>query len=79
MNEKIEGGLQMPHITSFYAALKVAWLKKMLDIDYIAAWKTLLVDALENFGGDKILCLTREGLINSSHKFNSFWKNVFEI
>ena len=79
MNQKIEGGLQILHITSFCAALKIAWLKKMLDIDYIAAWKTLLVDTLENFGGDRILHLTREGLINSSHKFNSFWKNVFEI
>ena len=41
------GGLQMPHITSFCAALKIAWLKKILDIEFIAAWKTLFVDARE--------------------------------
>ena len=53
MNQKIEGGLQMPHITSFCAALKIAWLKKILDIDYIAAWKTItktcLFKYIENF------------------------------
>ena len=69
----------MPHISSFCAALKVAWLKKVLDINYIASWKTLLLDTLEGFGGDKILYLPSEGLLKSLHNFNPFWKSVFEM
>lgn len=44
INNKNEGGLQVPHIPSFCAALKTAWLKKILDVNYFAAWKTLLID-----------------------------------
>ena len=69
----------MPQITCCCAALKISWLKKILDINYKAAWKMLLVDPLENFCGDKILYFTREGLIKASQQFNPFWKNVFEI
>ena len=39
----------MPNFSSFCAALNVAWLKKLLDINYIASWKTLLLDTLEGF------------------------------
>ena len=79
VNRKNEGGLQMPNILSFCAAVKVAWLKKVLDINYIAPWKTLLLDSLEVFGGDKILYLRSEGLLSSLYNFNSFWKSVFEV
>ena len=79
VNRKNEGGLQMPHISSFCAALKVAWLKKVLDINYVASWKTLLLDTLEGFGGDKMLYLPSEGLLKSLHNFNPFWKSVFEV
>ena len=62
----------MPNILAFCAALKVAWRKKVLDINYIAPWKMLLLDSLKDFGGDKILYLPSEGLLSSLYNFNSF-------
>ena len=55
INTKKEGGLQVPHIPSFCAALKISWLKKIMDINYISPWKTLLLDTLERYDGDKIM------------------------
>ena len=78
INNKDEGGLQVPHIPSFCAALKTAWLKKILNVNYFAAWKTLLIDTLEAFGGDKVLYLSKEGIFTIQNNLNTFWINVFE-
>ena len=79
INTKKEGGLQVPHIPSFCAALKIAWLKKIMNINYIETWKTLLLETLERYGGDKILYLTSECILVSLDNFNPFWKSTFEV
>ena len=57
------GGLKMPHIQSFESALKMTWIKKLLNPEYSAPWKTLLLPKLEELGGDKFWLLNREGLL----------------
>ena len=79
INSKNEGGLQMPHVPSFCAALKMSWLKKVLDVNYITPWKSLLLDTMERYGGDKMLYLPKEGILTLLHYFNSFWKSTLEV
>jgi hypothetical protein len=34
-----DGGLKMPHVLSFVHALKISWIKRVLDPDNYAPWK----------------------------------------
>jgi hypothetical protein len=43
----------MPHVLSFVHALKISWIKRVLDPDNYAPWKVLLTDVLEDLGQDK--------------------------
>ena len=70
------GGLRMPHVESFQAALKISWIKKLIDPTYSAPWKTLILPKFEKFGGDKLWLLNPEGLIKLANNFNSFWKGI---
>ena len=48
-----DGGVKMPHIESFIKALKLSWVNKVLDpLNNKSAWKVLLTDLLEVFGGE---------------------------
>ena len=79
INQYEEGGLKMIDLKSFSAALKMSWLRKIKSVDYTAHWKTLLIDTLENLGGDKFLHLPKEGLEIISIQFNAFWQEVIAI
>lgn len=81
INKNSEGGLQMPHLTIFVLYWKKkkekkqnkkTWFKRVLDIDYREAWKTLLVFLLQTFCGEKISLLTRECYLKSSQQLNPF-------
>ena len=74
VNYKQYGGLQVPHTATFSQSLKYTWIKKILDIKNNSPWKTLFLDKLEQYGGDKFWYLTKEGLKTLSIKFNPFWK-----
>ena len=81
INNKNEGGLQRPHIhiPSFCAALKTAWLKKILDVKYFGVWKPLLLtDTLDAFRGNKVLYLSMEGVLTTQNNFNPFLIKVSE-
>jgi hypothetical protein len=41
INEYEEGGLNMPNIQSFYKALKMSWLHKLLDPFNHSPWKVI--------------------------------------
>jgi hypothetical protein len=43
INEYEEGGIKMPDIQSFYKALKMSWLHKLLDPFNHSPWKVLLL------------------------------------
>ena len=43
----------MPHIQSFIHALKVSWIKKILDPLNQGPWKVLISDHLDASGGEK--------------------------
>jgi hypothetical protein len=51
--------LKMPHIQSFYKALKMSWLHKLLDTFNHSPWKVLLLDYIQKWGGSNILFLIR--------------------
>ena len=70
------GGLKFPHIKSFESALKMSWIKKLIDPKYSAPWKTLILPEFQEFGGDKFWMLNPEGLSKIKSKFNPFWQDV---
>ena len=72
-----EGGLKMPNIQSFYKALKMSWLHKLLDPFNPSPWKVLLLGYIQKWGGSNILFLSKEGLEKIAEKVNPFWKDVF--
>ena len=54
---KEDGGLKMTNISKFIDALKIAWVKRYLDDENKASWKTLFSNELFKIGGDSIwLC-----------------------
>ena len=70
------GGLKMPHIQSYIHALKVSWIKKMLDPLNQGPWKVLISYHLDASGGEKLWYLSPSGLKQLSKRFNSFWRDV---
>lgn len=74
-----EGGLRVPHIVSFCHALKMCWMKKLLDPLNSSPWKTLFRDKIETYGGNKIFKKKREGLLRISNSLNIFWKEIINI
>ena len=74
-----DGGLKMPHITSFISALKVTWIQKVLDSDNNAAWKVLITDVLDEIGGENFWHFTKGAMTKLSSKFNTFWKDVVKV
>jgi hypothetical protein len=67
----------MPHIQSFYKALKKSWLHKLPDLFNHSPWKVLLLGYIQNWGGSNILYLSKEGLEKIAEKVKPFWKDVF--
>ena len=78
INDLEQGGLKVPDVESFSKALKLIWIKKLLDPLNSSAWKCMLVDDLEHFGGDKILCLPITGFFKDKN-VSGFWKEIFNI
>jgi hypothetical protein len=72
INEYEEGGLKMLHIQSFYTALKMSWLHKLLDPFNHSPWKALLLGSMQKWGGSNILYLSKEGLEEITEQVNPF-------
>ena len=75
-----EGGIKMPHIVSFNYAIKLSWLKRVLQAENVQAWKSLFIRNLPikekwlwncNIDKKDLSFLTR----NVS---SQFWKEVIE-
>jgi hypothetical protein len=62
---------------SFYKALKMSWLHKLLDPFNHSPWKALLLGSMQKWGGSNILYLSKEVLEEITEKVNPFWKDVF--
>ena len=39
----LDGGIKMPHLPSFNYALKLAWLRRLLDVNNKGSWKTIVL------------------------------------
>ena len=66
----------MPHIQSFIHALKVSWIKKILDPLYQGPWKVLISYHLDASGREKLWYLSPSGLKQLAKQFNSFWRDI---
>jgi hypothetical protein len=73
INEYEEGGLKMSHIQSFYKALKMSCLHKLLDPFNHSPWKLLLLGYIQKWGGSNILYLSKQGLAKKAEKVNRFF------
>ena len=68
--------MAFPHVRTFSHSLKMSWIKKLLNPETFAPWKTLVLNNMEGLGGNNIWYLRKEGLEKISNKINSFWKCV---
>ena len=73
------GGANLTHMRSFSKSLKIYWIKKSLDDEISADWKSLLIDKLDNFGGNKVWFYHEKSYKTVTRNLNPFWKNLFEI
>ena len=63
----------MSHIQSFYKALKMSCLHKLLDPFNHSPWKLLLLGYIQKWGGSNILYLSKQGLAKKAEKVNRFF------
>ena len=54
----------------------MSWLYKLLDSLNMSPEQILVLSYIEKYGGDKILCLKKEGLESISDKLNPFWRDI---
>lgn len=75
-----EGGVGMPHIPSFNYALKLSWLKRLLQPENVGSWKSLILRCLpikEEFMWKCNLNKRDLEVLFNTVK-NDFWKGVLE-
>ena len=67
--DREEGGLKMPHIQSYSHAIKISWIKRLMDIENKGKWKMLLNKVLlENYGITSLWeCNMKETDVEISH------------
>ena len=70
------GGLKIPNVEAFCQALKMSWIKRMLDDLNVTEWKLLLITNIEKYGGNYIW-LAKEKQPIFLKDLNPFWKDVF--
>ena len=68
----------MTDIRSFAKALKVSWIKKVLDVNHQADWKRLLFSDRLYWNDVWLLNKRSLSLLEGSLLENSFWRNVVE-
>ena len=74
-NELADGGLNMIHVESFCRALKIAWVKRVLDKENKGNWKTMFCLNTKEIGGEYIfMCNFKANDMNI--KINNFWRDV---
>ena len=71
-----DGGLKMTHIESFCTALKIAWVKRVLDEQNYGLWKNLFYANTKRIGGVYIFLCNFGGSDLNYSGINGFWKNV---
>ena len=71
------GGFNVPNIKHFCMAQKIAWVKKLLDDQCLAEWKTLFLSTVRKYGGN-IIWLSNETQPIFLKQLNPFWEDVFK-
>ena len=76
-NSYENGGFKITNIKHFCAAQKVTWIKRLLNDQLTAEWKTLFLSTIERFGGN-IIWLSNELKPVFFKHLNPFWKDVYQ-
>ena len=71
------GGLNLPHIKSFCHALKLTWMKRLIDVSNSSPWKVLFVDKIEKIGGENFRFFHNFRSDKVMKHLTPFWKNIF--
>ena len=67
----------MCHLSSFIGALKITWLKNLLDASYRSNWKTLVTNTQPLFNQNMFWSLNQNSFNLLLPKItNLFWKDV---
>ena len=70
-----DGGFKVPNINLFCKALKISWIKRVLDTKG-GAWKILFCSTTCSFGGS-IIWLSTDKQPNFLDRLNPFWWDVY--
>ena len=73
------GGLNLPHIKSFCHALKLSWMKRLIDVSNSSPWKVLFVDKIEKIGGENFWFFHNFRSDKVMKHLTPFWKNIFSV
>ena len=74
-----ENGLNLPHIKSFCHALKLTWMKRLIDVSNSSPWKILFVDKIEKIGGENFWFFHNFRSDKVMKHLTPFWKNIFSV
>ncbi|MCG8431202.1 MAG: zinc-binding domain-containing protein, partial [Candidatus Omnitrophica bacterium] len=77
-NSYENGGFKVPNIKCFCMAQKIIWIKKLLDDQCVAEWKTLFLSTVEKHGGN-YMWLTNDVSPIFLKVLNPFWQDVYKI
>ncbi|XP_030848019.1 uncharacterized protein LOC115926797 [Strongylocentrotus purpuratus] len=75
-NNLNDGGLKMTHIESFCKALKIAWVKRVLDEQNDGHWKKLFYANTKQIGVVYIFLCNFVGSDLNCSGINGFWKDI---
>ena len=77
-NSYENGGFRVPNIKCFCMAQKIVWIKKLLDDQCVADWKTLFLSTVEKYGGN-YMWLSKDISPIFQKILNPFWQDVYKI
>ena len=72
-----KGGFKVPNIKHFCMAQKIGWVKRLLNDQCNAKWKTLFQSTVRKYGGNMIW-LSNEPQPIFLKQLNPFWQHVFQ-
>ena len=75
-NEYEHGGLKMTHIKSFCAALKITWVKRILDNQNEGLWKLFFQVQMNPYGNDFVFSGNFQAVDIVHFNLSPFWQDV---
>jgi hypothetical protein len=77
IQNRFNGGLNIPNIFIYSESLKYQWIKKLLDDDYKGGWKYFVTERMKSYGNKLIWeCNLSFKDSNTVDLKNIFWENI---